>query len=242
MTTSPQASRATLSGGTSARIALPHESRHALLYSEIPIEFSLDINGVDGSNEEQLRRHPGQGFKVLSVAEREVVGAVFAKSVDPDAVGLVEAEVLHSLGDLVPGQFIPLASDRVPAARSYVRLSGAVGQGAVNDAVLLFVSGTVSGDDFAVTHNADAATKIVFDTAGKYLVVADVGLDAAGTVYILNGTLNNTLVTGEIQGRDEGTAAANAAAVVHAAADDELYVRCAVALDGPNSLTVYGPL
>ncbi len=259
--TAQQADRTTLTSSASDMLTSPYPAYHALLYSEIEINCSVGVNGLDGENTSYKMHHPGQGDLVLSVGTEGITPAftdVYVKRVGA-VDGLVELKPVGSIGNLVPGQFIPAGrtSVEVNTTKSFVRLAGGVpGKGSSNTNIVLFEAPAdeIDGGAFTVTTSATAGSKIAINEGFDGLYIANASLCSGATVaqnsYLLVGTVNNTLQAAEIRASD--SAAINKTmslgAVLNLVADDEVYLYAPSPLASPNTddndnqLTLCGPL
>lgn len=189
MTNPAQSDRVTISDGTSAELTLPKSTYRALLYSEIALEFSLQVNGLDGSNTAYKRRHPGKGYKVLAFDEGdEAFDTVFVKRVNSDT-GLVEIEILDRFTNLAPGQFIPTGLDvDVPVAyvgQDTITTLGTIATGTWNgDVIGPAYGGTGVANNAAATLTRSGNHALTFTTTGTTSLTLPTSGTLANQAYV----------------------------------------------------------
>lgn len=254
------AARVTISGAGSTSIVSPRSTYHALLYSEIEINCSIGVNGVDGSNTTYMLHHPGKGDLVLSVGTDGITApftTVYIKRVNADS-GLVELKPVGSIGNLVPGQFIPAGrvTVEVETTKSFLRFNGgAPGKGSSNTNIVLFDAPVENiGEAFAVTTSATDGSYATLNTGFDGLYIANASLSSGATVaqnsYLLAGALADTLDPAQIRASDSAAIGftMSLGAVVNLAAGDDVYLYAPDALASPNTddndnqFTLCGPL
>lgn len=244
--TTQQAGRVTISGASSTHVTSPRSTYHALLYSELEINCSIGVNGVDGSNTTYELHHPGQGDLVLSVGTDGTppFDTVYVKRIGSGS-GLVELKPIGDLGALVAGQFIPAGriTTEVNTTKSFLRFNGGVpGKGSTNTNVVLFEAPVENdGDAFTVTTSATLGSKATLNAGFDGLYMASSSLCSGATIaqnaYLCVGALNNTLDPTQIRASD--SAAINKVlsmgAPVNLVEGDDVYIYAPGPLASPNT-------
>lgn len=248
-----------ISDGTVQSITLARACLAILLYSPIPITYSVNVDQLTSANAEKTGYHPGGG-QVYIYPKGDEITKIYVKRAS-GLTGTLYAEETQDFNG-VPGQFIPSSRPNLtlalgsPAAIRLAGFPGAAGDnnghGSSSDAVVLFKETPAvdtGGTDMSDTYSATAGSKITLATAGVYRASANLALGEAGTAYLCQGTPNNTLQAGHIRAKAKGAANSvlSFGAEIIAEAGDILYIHCAANLESPNTndtdnqLIVTGP-